>query len=78
MSVVDRSVMIVHLVLQALVAAGVKTKYWYCEKAMRNILSYQDDKGSFGNALANIQITPSLLGESAIYLKNLACPSTRK
>ncbi|CAB4011160.1 Hypothetical predicted protein, partial [Paramuricea clavata] len=40
---------------------------------MRNILTYQDE-GSFGSILANIQITPALLGESLISLKRYACP----
>ena len=54
--------------------ADVNTNDWYCEKAMRNILSYQDDKGSFGSALANVQITPALLGESIINLTEPLCP----
>jgi hypothetical protein len=41
---------------------------------MRNILSYQDEEGSFGTILANIRITPALLGESLISLKKYHCP----
>ena len=45
---------------------------------MRHILSYQDEEGSFGTILANIQVTPSLLGESLISLKNYACPDKKR
>ena len=58
-------------------AAGVRTDVWHCEKAMRNILSYQDEKGSFGSLLANIQVTPSLLGESVINLDKSGCPKCK-
>lgn len=47
---------------------------YLCDKAMRHILAHQDDKGSFGSILANIQVTPALLGESLISLKNYDCP----
>ena len=45
---------------------------------MRHILSYQDEEGSFGTILANIQVTPSLLGESLISLKDYACPGKKR
>ena len=45
---------------------------------MKHILSYQDEEGSFGSILANIQVTPSLLGESLISLKNYTCPVGKK
>ena len=45
---------------------------------MTHILSYQDEEGSFGSILANIQVTPSLLGESLISLKNYACPGKKR
>ena len=62
------------LFFQALQAARIHTDIYLCDKAMRNILSYQDEEGSFGTILANIRVTPALLGESLIGLKNLACP----
>ena len=65
--------------LQALIAARVHSDVWHCEKAMRNILSYQDEEGSFGlSILANVQITPSLLGASMTHLKKFSCPSKGK
>ena len=45
---------------------------------MRHILSYQDEEGSFGTILANIQVTPALLGESLISLKKYPCPVGKK
>ena len=45
---------------------------------MRHILSYQDEEGSFGTILANIQVTPSLLGKSLISLKDYACPGKKR
>ncbi|CAB4028535.1 gastric intrinsic factor-like [Paramuricea clavata] len=62
------------LAVEALQAARIHTDGYSCDKAMRNILTYQDDEGSFGSILANIQITPALLGESLISLKRYACP----
>jgi hypothetical protein len=55
-------------------AARIHTDSYLCDKAMKNILAYQDEEGSFGSILANIQITPALLGESLIGLKRYACP----
>ena len=67
------------LAVEALQAARVHTNIYRCDKAMRSILKYQDDKGenegSFGSILANIQVTPALLGESLISLKNYPCPA---
>ncbi|XP_028400195.1 transcobalamin-2-like [Dendronephthya gigantea] len=64
------------LAVEALQAARVSTKRYRCEKAMRSILTYQknDGDGSFGSILANIQVTPALLGESLISLKKYPCP----
>ena len=62
------------IVFQALQAARVHTDEYLCDKAMRNILTYQDEEGSFGTILANIRVTPALLGESLISLKNYPCP----
>ena len=45
---------------------------------MKHILSFQDEEGSFGSILANIQVTPSLLGESLVSLKDYACPVGKK
>jgi hypothetical protein len=49
---------------------------------MRYLLKFQNDQGdnvgSFGSILANIQITPALLGESLISLKNYPCPAGKK
>ena len=65
--------------VQALQAARVYTYIYRCDKAMRSVLKHQQDKGenegSFGSILANIQVTPALLGESLISLKNYACPA---
>ncbi|XP_028395936.1 transcobalamin-2-like [Dendronephthya gigantea] len=63
------------LVVMALQAARVHTDSYYCDKAMRNILTYQNDEGSFGSILANIPVIPSLLGQSFISLKYLSCPA---
>ncbi|XP_028396005.1 transcobalamin-2-like [Dendronephthya gigantea] len=65
------------LAVEALQAARVHTDTYECEKALRNILSYQgqDEEGSFGSILANIQVTPALLGESLISLKEYHCPA---
>ncbi|XP_046843238.1 transcobalamin-2-like [Xenia sp. Carnegie-2017] len=63
------------LAVQALLAAGVEPRIFCYEKAMRNILKYQKKDGSFGTILANIQVTPALLGESLINLKNYPCPA---
>ena len=65
-------------IFQAFRAARVPTDDYLCEKAMRHILSYQDQKGSFGTILANTQIPPSLVGESLINLKKYACPVGKK
>ena len=62
---------------QALQAARVHTNSYRCDKALRYILTFQDFEGSFGNILANIQVTPALLGESLISLKNYPCPGKK-
>ena len=61
-------------VIMALQAARIHTDSYLCEKAMRNILSYQKEDGSFGTILANIRITAALLGESLISLRKYHCP----
>ena len=61
--------------LQALQAARINTNSYRCNKALRHILTYQNDEGSFGSILANIQVTPALLGESLLSLKKLDCPA---
>jgi hypothetical protein len=68
--------------VQALQAARVHTFVFRCEKAMRHILTFQNDQGedvgSFGSILANIQVTPALLGESLISLKRYSCPPGKR
>ena len=68
----------IYFIFQALQAARIHTDSYLCDKAVRNILTYQDEEGSFGSILANIQITPALLGESLISLKRYACPVGKK
>lgn len=41
---------------------------------MKRILKEQDETGSFGNVLANIQVLPALVGRSLVNLNDLACP----
>lgn len=56
------------------VVRGRKPKHWHWKDVMRSMLEKQDDKGSFGDVLANILILPALLGRSLVNLSDLSCP----
>ena len=51
----------------------LKPEHW--KQEMKWILKQQDDTGSFGDVLANIQVLPALVGRSLVNLNDLACPT---
>ena len=56
--------------------------YFHIRSGSTSILTFQNDQGedvgSFGSILANIQVTPALLGESLISLKRYSCPPGKR